>query len=165
MAPGATSRSVLKGYFNTGDTPTEAQFSELIDKVPNITDDYNDIIEKFYSQEIVVSGSEQNITIVDADATSYFVMTDAVIITKSMTGTPAGGQVDIYYNSADQNVFGTGATPFLGTGFFYRSANVFNGTVNLFSGDYDMIVKCPALPAGVTACTIKVIVKGFKISK
>lgn len=33
------SRTTLKTYFNTGDTPTEAQFIDLIDSVPNTTDD------------------------------------------------------------------------------------------------------------------------------
>ena len=31
-------RAILKSYFNTGDTPTEAQFRDLIDSVPNISD-------------------------------------------------------------------------------------------------------------------------------
>lgn len=33
------SRTTLKGYFNTGDTPSEANFADLIDSVPNITDE------------------------------------------------------------------------------------------------------------------------------
>lgn len=32
-------RATLKGYFNQGDIPTEGNFSDLIDSVPNITDD------------------------------------------------------------------------------------------------------------------------------
>lgn len=32
-------RTVLKSYFNTGDTPTESQFADLIDSSPNKTDD------------------------------------------------------------------------------------------------------------------------------
>ena len=35
-----TNRSTLKGYFNTGDKPTETNFATLIDTVPSITDDY-----------------------------------------------------------------------------------------------------------------------------
>lgn len=31
-------RAILKSYFNTGDTPTEAQFRDLIDSVPNTSD-------------------------------------------------------------------------------------------------------------------------------
>lgn len=31
-------RTTLKSYFETGDTPTEAQFEDLIDSVPNISD-------------------------------------------------------------------------------------------------------------------------------
>ena len=31
-------RTVLKSYFNTGDTPTEAQFANLIDSFPNLTE-------------------------------------------------------------------------------------------------------------------------------
>lgn len=33
------SRSTLKGYFNTGDYPTEAQFSDFIDSVKNLAED------------------------------------------------------------------------------------------------------------------------------
>lgn len=33
------SRNTLKGYFNTGDTPTEAQFADLIDSNPNLEDE------------------------------------------------------------------------------------------------------------------------------
>jgi hypothetical protein len=31
-------RATLKGYFETGDTPTQAQFEDLIDSVPNTSD-------------------------------------------------------------------------------------------------------------------------------
>ncbi len=34
------SRATLKGYFNAGDTPTEVQFTNLIDSIPNFTDDF-----------------------------------------------------------------------------------------------------------------------------
>ena len=32
------SRTTLKGYFETGDVPTQIQFAQLIDGVPNLTD-------------------------------------------------------------------------------------------------------------------------------
>ena len=32
------SRSTLKGYFNTGDKPTETQFSDFIESIPNYAD-------------------------------------------------------------------------------------------------------------------------------
>lgn len=32
-------RATLKAFFNTGDFPTEAQFADLIDSMPNIDDD------------------------------------------------------------------------------------------------------------------------------
>jgi len=35
----AQSRTTLKGYFNTGDTPTEAEFAHTIDSFHNLTDD------------------------------------------------------------------------------------------------------------------------------
>lgn len=35
-------RTVLKTYFETGDTPTEAQFIDLIDSLLNLTDDDSD---------------------------------------------------------------------------------------------------------------------------
>jgi hypothetical protein len=37
---GQQGRTTLKGYFNTGDKPTESQFSDFIDSVPNTIDDY-----------------------------------------------------------------------------------------------------------------------------
>lgn len=159
-------RTTLKGYFETGDTPTQAQFESLIESCPNITDDYSGIEEKFYTKDIVVSGVEQNITIVPADAASWFIMSDAWIMPISLTGGSSGDQVDIYYNGVDQNVFGTFGTPFLGVGYLYRSQVGISGSISgLFSLDYDLIIKCPDLPAGISACTIKVIVKGFKIAK
>ena len=33
-------KTVLKGHFNTGDTPTEAQFASLIDSYPSFDDDF-----------------------------------------------------------------------------------------------------------------------------
>lgn len=38
------SRTTLKGYFETGDTPTESQFANLLDSVPNFETDFS---EKF----------------------------------------------------------------------------------------------------------------------
>lgn len=35
----AQNRSTLKGYFNTGDVPTEAHFADFIDSVKNISED------------------------------------------------------------------------------------------------------------------------------
>lgn len=35
-------RTALKAWFETGDTPTQSQFSDFIDSVPNIQDDLND---------------------------------------------------------------------------------------------------------------------------
>ena len=32
------SRTTLKGYFETGEVPTQSEFAELIDGVPNLTD-------------------------------------------------------------------------------------------------------------------------------
>ena len=117
------------------------------------------ITEKFYEQDIVVSGVEQNVTIVPADADNYFVMTQAHAITLSQTGTVSGlSYVDLYYNNVNQEVLeytiGLGVSAYTGA-----------GTPKRFSGDYNLVVRSGALPTGITAATIKVIVKGFKIAK
>ena len=36
----ASDRAALKAFFETGDVPTEGQYEELIDSVPNIVNDY-----------------------------------------------------------------------------------------------------------------------------
>lgn len=36
----ASTRAALKAFFETGDVPTEAQYEDFIDSVPNIVDDY-----------------------------------------------------------------------------------------------------------------------------
>ena len=154
-------RAVLKGYFNTGDTPTEAQFTAFIESVPNITDDFAGFEEKFYTQDIVVDGTVQDVTIVPADAASYFIMTEVHAITMSQTGTAGQPKViDLYYNSVDQNVLND---YYIGTGVGYYGSYLVNK--QLFTGVYDLIVHCEALPTGLTACTIKVIIKGFKVTK
>ena len=56
-------RTVLKTYFETGDTPTEAQFAALIDSVSNIDDDY---AEKFTSRLVT---SEELLAIYDTPIT------------------------------------------------------------------------------------------------
>jgi len=40
-----TTRTILKGYFETGDVPTQAQFIDLIDSQTNITDDGTPLTE------------------------------------------------------------------------------------------------------------------------
>lgn len=43
-------RTELDAYFNTGDTPTEAQFQDLIDSIPNFQDD-----QDAYGKEINIT--------------------------------------------------------------------------------------------------------------
>lgn len=43
-------RAELKAYFETGDTPTEAQFQDLMDSIPNFQDD-----EDHYAKEINIT--------------------------------------------------------------------------------------------------------------
>lgn len=50
-------RTVLKGYFNTGDTPIETQFANLIESSPNILDD--DAIMHVVKAEVLYSNVTQ----------------------------------------------------------------------------------------------------------
>ncbi len=64
-------RTELKAYFNTGDTPTEAQFQDLIDSMVNKTDDG---VPKIYRAVLNQSGtSAPTVTVLHNDFKSTFV--------------------------------------------------------------------------------------------
>ena len=50
-------RSTLKGYFNTGDKPTETQFADLIDSGLNLTDGGTVAGITVFSSHITASGN------------------------------------------------------------------------------------------------------------
>lgn len=56
----AQTRTVLKGYFNTGDIPTESQFANLIDSAFNVTDDTLDQIAEGTTKKSVTT-AEKNL--------------------------------------------------------------------------------------------------------
>jgi hypothetical protein len=157
-------RTALKAFFNKGDIPTEAQFASLIDSSPNITDDLAGLEEKIYIQDIVVSGVTQDVVVVPADNGYYFNISNIFAITISRTGTPSQSKyMQMYLNAQNQYIFDSGGY----NGYIIGSAvttKLIGANVILDLG-YDLIAKCSELPTGVTACTIKVIIKGFKIAK
>ena len=57
-------RTVLKSYFETGDVPTQAQFIDLIDSVPNIVDD-NIPIGADPAVTAFAGGGQANATVID----------------------------------------------------------------------------------------------------
>lgn len=59
----ALSRAALKAFFETGDKPTEAQFSDLIDSVPNLVDDGIPVVQLFgeYANEATTGTTEQDV--------------------------------------------------------------------------------------------------------
>lgn len=161
-------RATLKGYFNTGDTPTEANFSTLVDSSPNIIDDYAGIEEKFYVQDIVVSGIIQDFDIVPIEADKYFIITQVIFVGLSITGSQTGAPATNKYAYFKQNgsVIMNAFNTLLGKAV--KGITYFAGVNDVSIIDlttYPLVLECDVLPAGVTANTIKVIVKGFKIAK
>jgi len=67
-----TNRITLKTYFQTGKVPTEAQFAELIDSVPNIVDDglieLEQKVEKLLEQEESVETKQSAFEYLDTPA-------------------------------------------------------------------------------------------------
>lgn len=78
----AQSRSTLKGYFNTGDVPTEAQFADFIDSMKNITED--DV-----RQTIAYSGAPTHNHAVKANAD---ITLDGDITLYTIANVPDGGK-------------------------------------------------------------------------
>jgi len=71
------SRTVLKTYFNTGDTPNEAQFENFIESVPNITDD--EAIMHVAKAEVLFSNVAQTtIVTLPADAVVWAISYEVI---------------------------------------------------------------------------------------
>ena len=143
-------RTTLKGYFETGDAPTQAQFGTLIDSMPNITDDFDSIETKIYSQDIVFTGAEQNITLMTIPNGYVFATETIVFIVVIKTGSSSdntdafdieSGLLALQWNDTVDTVVG-------GTGYLYSD---------------DLTATAYALVAGITALTLRVICKGIMI--
>jgi len=92
-------RTTLKTYFETGDTPTESQFADLIDSVSNITDDGILTSEKWYITTDIAIDVTGDYTILAADAGSYFAITKLICI---RTATGSGeARLSLQHNSTD----------------------------------------------------------------
>jgi len=148
-------RTSLKGYFQTGDVPTQSQFASLIDSCPNSVDDNDGYQLLTIKRDIVVSGSTQNIEVLAADATSFFMLQYVVIQEISHEG-------DTSDTDSRWDMGGIA-----GRSYEYIQYNFI--TQESMAEYYDLssaleIVADP-LPVGTTAMTIRVIIQGFKVSK
>ena len=61
-------RTTLKGYFETGDTPTQAQFEDLIDSNYNLTDNDSDAITEGATNLFLTSAERSKLSGVEAGA-------------------------------------------------------------------------------------------------
>jgi len=159
-------RTTLKGYFETGDVPTQAQFENLIDSTPNITDDGIIPEEKWYTLDnITFTGDGTYGTpLLTADSGKYFMVTGFNVILKSYTGINNG-----YFDSVVMNITGLGnisrCQNIVG-GFRTFEPEAFSnlytyGTlIDLNSSVYVSITGWPV--SGLTNATYKIYIKGIK---
>jgi len=92
-------RTTLKAYFETGDTPTESQFADLIDSDSNILDDGKIPEEKWYiTTDIAFEDSSSNV--LDADPGYFFAITDFFTITTVDASTGDSAMI-LKHNSID----------------------------------------------------------------
>ena len=98
-------RTTLKGYFNTGDVPTETQFANLIDSVPNIADGELYPEEKIYiTDNLTVTGDGTTSDILAADPGKYFIITSVSIVLKSVIGDSSDSYINLYYNAGTSSL-------------------------------------------------------------
>src|SRR6056297_1850668 len=73
-------RTTLKGYFNTGDTPTEAQFADLIDSFHNPSNDGTVQVQP--SEGAFANGDKTKLDGIEASAD----VTDATNVLAALSG-------------------------------------------------------------------------------
>jgi hypothetical protein len=136
----------------------------------NFTELYNlnPYSEQFYSQDIVVSGIVQDFNIIPVEADKYFIVTSVTFVGLSITGSQTGAPATNKYVYFKQNgsVIMNSIAVLLGKAV--KSISYFAGINDSSIIDlttYPLVLECDVLPSGVTANTIKVIIKGFKIAK
>jgi hypothetical protein len=76
------SRTTLKGYFNTGDIPTETNFADTVDSVLNLTDDTLDNVPDGTTYKLYSATEKSKLAAVEAFAD----VTDAVNVGSSIHG-------------------------------------------------------------------------------
>jgi len=147
------SRTTLKAYFQTGDKPTEAQFASLIDSVPNLVDDIAGYQEIILKTDVTVTSSPQTITILGIDSSSLFLITECWMIILERIGTSADGTKRIQVGHQGNNLI-------LSSGV---SADNVGGVPEDLSSALQII--CDELPSGITSLKIRVLCRGYKVSK
>jgi hypothetical protein len=155
-------RTTLKTYFETGDKPTQTQFESLIDSMQNITDDCAGLQEKMYLTTTAITGAPQVITLLEADASNWFLPTFIWIWIHSITGVPDNvPNKPTFSDTSIEDAFGYSYYIIYG---YNRGLMV---AADLFLTDLTsgLTVTFDALPTGVSALTMKILVKGIKVSK
>lgn len=116
--------TVLKTYFETGDTPTEAQFIDLIDSLRNEGDEIPQTdVEKLAPLSVTVTGSGSQLVPIDS-LIEYMVLIPTAGGAYTIGTTPAGTE----YESGTL----TGTTPYVYVNTEYLSA----ATTIYFTGTF-----------------------------
>lgn len=99
-------RSTLKGYFNTGDKPTQSQFEDLIDSFPNLEEKEYGVMQKItidFTDFASISNPEGFLNFIALAANEHF--SDAYIKPSTLFASPSNSslQISIYddLNSCD----------------------------------------------------------------
>lgn len=109
-------RATLKSYFETGDIPTESQFSDLIDSFPNIVDD--DIVQGITTNVAAYAGGGQtNATLLTTGwniVTTVTTNGDSIKLPAATVGAQywiwvTGGNTPTLYPASGEDIGGYGA--------------------------------------------------------
>lgn len=115
-----SSRTTLKSYFETGDVPTQSQFGEFIDSVPNITDDGSLAVYDY----IIYKNGSNTVAFKTSDGTSSSNSDAATVIQAVLNALTSGGNIFIKagtytiattleWKASYQRIWGEGQTTIL----------------------------------------------------
>ena len=90
------SRTTLKGYFNTGDKPTESQYANLIDSCINITDDSTSYFALNFARTSYSSKSANFTHSINADTTILFILIRRTLSNPTVKCGSSPGADDIF---------------------------------------------------------------------
>ena len=161
-------RSVLKGYFNAGDQPSEAQFVDVFDSTLNLSED-NSI-----TGSLIISGSDVNLSVQGHITASGNISAsgaiigsdytlDGVALTTTFTelnyldgiSSAQGG----YVKAMNQSVVSTVATTFAGltlTKVDYETLDLGSATTKVIDGGSAgqlLVRSVPSIGAGASSAT------------
>ena len=126
-------KSVLKGYFETGDSPSQAQYADLIDSKLNLAETGVQIAAGTISSSILdVSVSLKSINITGSNISSSGIITADTLTSNNIVFTP--GATSIKIEAPDEtsgNIDGAALTIESGNGF---GSNQNGGNITLQTG-------------------------------